>query len=99
MYYVVDDDLHYDLSLRFATFAEALAEIRRLAALPWDDEDAQAPCIDWETCERHYVNYEYDDSKGRAEEVRQMPVATVSAQGVVWNEPVGDDSAWQEPSW
>lgn len=80
MFYVSDDDLHCDLYIRFTQFDEAIAEIRRRVALPWDHEDNQASCIGWETCERQYWTFEYGASE---HEVRKLHVATISAGGVV----------------
>lgn len=99
MYYVIDDDLHYDLHIRFERFDDAVTEIRRRMALPWDDEENQASCIDWETCERQYWIFEYDDSSGTGYEVRKLHVATISAEGAVWVEGFEDGSGWQDSSW
>jgi hypothetical protein len=45
----------------FATFATALAEVRRLVSIPWGEEPNVAPCQSWRTCGRHYEIVEFDE--------------------------------------
>jgi|GEM_PF-804171 len=102
MFYVIEDDLHCDIYIRFDRCDAAVTEIRRRVALPWDDDENQVPCLDWETCERQYWIYECDDSKGSEYEGRRLHMVTISAEGVAWSEGFADGSGWQDvsyPTW
>jgi len=43
--FIIDDESHCEYQRgEYATFAEALAELKRRAAIPWDVEPNRAPC-------------------------------------------------------
>jgi hypothetical protein len=71
----------------FNTLDEALAELRRRSAVPWNEPPNQAPCVNWHACGRSYEIIEYDVSADSWKEVRRIPALDVSAQGVKWAAP------------
>mgnify|MGYP003386577558 CR=1 FL=1 len=88
--YKIDDEFHADLLAGdYASFEAALAEIHRVAALPWDSEPNQAPCINWRNCGRLYQIVEYETSGPYWVEIREVPVMGISHEGVVWKEGFG----------
>jgi hypothetical protein len=87
MIFVIEDDQHCELGASFATEREALAELERLAALPWDAPPNQAPCTGWENCGRRYALVEYDDSGTRWRQTRHTAMLEISAQGIYWLAP------------
>ena len=85
--FVIDDDIHCDLWSTFPTFELALAELRRRAQLPWDQEPNRAPCKQWRTCGRRYVVMELENSQEIPRKVlRRDIVLKVSAGGAEWAE-------------
>jgi hypothetical protein len=81
--FVIEDEFHCEHIGEYPTRAEAVAELRRLAGLPWDDAPNQAPCMSWRTCGRNYELVEYDDS-ATPKSVHRSPALNVSAQGAEW---------------
>lgn len=69
----------------FATREEALAELRRLASIPWDQAPNLAPCTNWRNCGRHYELAEYDTSTEPSTEIRTDLVLEISAAGAKWS--------------
>lgn len=59
--FFIEDEWHSEQSDPFDTAADALAELRRRALMPWDEAPNQAPCLGWETCGREYHVVEYDE--------------------------------------
>ena len=84
--FVIEDENHAEQSGEFATLEEALAELRRRALIPWNDEPNVAPCTSWKTCGRDYEILEYDDHARPWKIVRRVAGFEVSAAGVVWSE-------------
>jgi hypothetical protein len=82
--FVIEDELHAELQGEFATFDEALAELRQRATIPWDREPNVAPCSSWQTCGRSYEIIEYDSSQQPWHVVRRVPVLEVAASGIKW---------------
>lgn len=83
----IDDEFHADLlDGDFPSFEAALAQVRRLAALPWDSEPNQALCINWQDCGRLYQIVEYDTAGPYWTEIKETPVVEISRQGVIWRE-------------
>jgi hypothetical protein len=91
--FVIDDTSHAEAVGEFASLAEAVSELRRLAALPWDETPNVAPCMSWETCGRCYeiVEYEIDGQPWR--ELRRLAAFEVSSKGVVWSMSFESDIA------
>ena len=92
--FIIEDELHAEQ--RDGVFGDrgaALAELRRLAELPWDGEVHRAPCTSWRTCGREYWLVEYDDSFDPWRIVASDLVLMVSAEGVKWCLETGPDPA------
>ena len=89
--FIIEDEFHAEQIAQFASFEEAIAELRRRAKLPWDKGPNMAPCMSWQTCGREYVIIEYDDSQLPWKELRRIPAFKVSAAGVEWVSGFGDD--------
>lgn len=83
--FVVEDEMHSEPFGKFSSYAEALAELKTLATVPWDREPNQCPCVDWKTCSREYEIIEYDNSSETFwPELSRARVLSISAEGVIW---------------
>jgi hypothetical protein len=82
--FLIEDEAHCEPQGTFDSLDAALAELRRRAAIPWDQDPNVAPCTSWRTCGREYVVIEYDDSQMPWRERRRVKVLAVSAAGVKW---------------
>ena len=79
----IEDEIHAEHQGEFASFDEAIAELRRRAKLPWDRPPNVAPCTSWKTCGRNYAVVELDTSE-QPPQIRREYVLEVSAAGVKW---------------
>jgi hypothetical protein len=70
--FVIEDEIHCDWHGQFASFDDAVAELRRRATLPWDQPPNAAPCTSWKTCGRKYVIIEFDDSNPPWKQTRRL---------------------------
>jgi hypothetical protein len=50
--FVIEDEAHADQFGEYISFEDAIAELRRLSATPWDEAPNVAPCTSWRTCGR-----------------------------------------------
>jgi hypothetical protein len=82
--FVIEDELHDEQQGEYGSMAEALAELERLAKLPWDKPPNIAPCTSWRTCGRFYQIIEYDNSVTPWKELDRDIYLEVSAAGVKW---------------
>jgi hypothetical protein len=82
--FLIEDELHCEHVGHYTRLDEAVAELRRLAELPWDEAPNQAPCMSWRTCERRYVLTEYEDRGGDWTVLSRTPALNVSAEGKTW---------------
>ena len=82
--FVIEDEIHAEPGGKYASFDEALAELRRRSGISWDQPPNQAPCTNWRTCGRRYLIIEYEDSGVPWEELRRVYVVDVSSSGVTW---------------
>ncbi len=82
--FVIEDEIHAEQGGEYASFDEALAELRRRAGISWDQPPNQAPCMNWRTCGRGYALIQYDDSRVPWEELLRVHVLEVSSSGVRW---------------
>ena len=86
--FLIEDERHAEpQGGNFQTFDAAMAELRRLAAIPWDQPPNVAPCQGWRTCGRSYEIVEYDESSQSWRELRRIPALRVSAKGIEWLPP------------
>ena len=88
--FVIEDERHAEPQARFASFQQAVAELKRRAKIPWDQDPNRAPCRGWQRCGRTYEVIEYDDSQVPWEELRRVTVLDVSAAGVEWSSGFGE---------
>lgn len=79
--FVIKDEWHTEPIGEYASRDEAVAELRRLAALPWNDAPNKCPCRSWRGCGRRYHLIEYDsDWRSLGDEA----LLDVSAKETVW---------------
>ena len=83
--YCIEDELHAELHSEHAALQDAVAELERLARVPWDVDPNAAPCQSWRTCGRRYSIVEYDASSEPWRLQRRLPALEVSAAGAVWD--------------
>ena len=88
--FVIEDELHAKPQGRFDTFDQAIAELKRRASTPWDQDPNRAPCMSWRTCGRKYQVIEYDDSHSPWKELQRVAVLEVRASGVTWSRSLED---------
>ena len=83
--FVIEDELHAEPQPgEFTTLQDAVDELRRRAAIPWNAEPNQAPCASWETCGRKYEVVEFDASDSPRREIGRTTVLEISADGIHW---------------
>ncbi|AMB45112.1 hypothetical protein Y590_09392 [Methylobacterium sp. AMS5] len=82
--FAIEDELHSETIGQFSSREEAMMELRRLAALPWDAEPNQAPCLGWQTCGRNYELVAYDAEATPWFEVSREPILEISSAGPRW---------------
>ena len=82
--FTIYDEVHSDFGpppREFANVEDAIRELRRRAAAPWNREPNRAPCTSWRKCNRRWVLL------GESEAIRKEPIwVEVSATGVEWAE-------------
>src|SRR4051812_41266344 len=76
--FIIEDEIHAEQHGEYASFDQALAELRRRASMPWDQPPNAAPCMSWRTCGRKYMVIEYDASRQPWKELRREPVLSIS---------------------
>jgi hypothetical protein len=79
--FAIEDEAHAELIGDYANLQDAMAELHRRAAAPWDEAPNLAPCTAWRTCGREYEIVEYD---GSGRELGRTPALKVSAEGAQW---------------
>ena len=82
--WIIEDEMHAERQGEFDTFGDALAELRRRAEIPWDQEPNQAPCQSWRTCVRRYEIIEFDLTESPWRELSRALALEISASGVQW---------------
>ena len=83
--FIIEDEAHAEPSLEFFNREDVVAELKRLADIPWDHEPNRAPCMSWKTCGRDYEVVEYDQSKEPWTILSRTPALEINAKGVVWS--------------
>lgn len=86
--FVIEDEAHAELHGEYASLSEAIAELPRRAAIPWDQPPNVAPCASWRTCGRKYEVVEYDPAETPWRELNRIPTLEISARGVEWSPSV-----------
>ena len=82
--FVIEDEWHAEQVGEFSTREQAINELRRLAAVPWDQTPNHAPCTNCEACGRRYEMIEYDATTVPWRELERTPALEVSTSGVSW---------------
>lgn len=83
--WVIQDEWHCEMQIgRYYSLAEALTELARRAALPWNKEPNRCPCSEWQACGRGYEILKVDASVTPWKLLRRVAVLEVSAKGVRW---------------
>jgi hypothetical protein len=82
----IEDELHAEpMAGDFASFEEALSEVRRLASVPWGEHPNVAPCQSSATCGRHYEIVEYDTStQPYWTEQQRTSIVEIMKDGAKW---------------
>lgn len=83
--FVIEDQLHAEPQGHFASFQEAIDELKRRSGIPWDEAPNCAPCASWSTCGRDYEIIEYDDSQLPWRELRRVAVLNITSSGIKWS--------------
>jgi hypothetical protein len=61
--FVIKDEAHAEPQAGlFETRQQAIAELKRRAEIPWNEEPNRPPCTNWLNCGRRYELVEYDDA-------------------------------------
>ena len=90
---LIEDNRHSELQkLEFADFEAALQELRRRAAIPWNETPNRAPCSNWRKCGREYWLVQFDNDKVPWNRLRGVKVLTVLPHGVSWSR--GYEQEW-----
>ena len=82
--FVIEDERHAEQIGTFSDREEAMAELRRLASVPWDHAPNAAPCTGWARCGRSYELVEYNTAQKPWRELSRNMTLDVSARGVHW---------------
>jgi hypothetical protein len=83
--FVIEDELHADELGQFASFEQAVAEIRRIALVPWGTPPNIVPCAGGMTsCERHYEIREFDSRAKPWKMTQRIDAARIEANGERW---------------
>ncbi len=90
--FIVEDEAHAEQCSEHATLAEAVARLKELAGLPWNEQPNVAPCTSWRTCGRRYEIVQYETSSHPWKELRRAAALEISAQGVVWDTEFADEN-------
>lgn len=81
--FYIDDDDHSEYLSGHETIAEAMAEIRRLAAIPWTEEPNRPPCGN-DVCGRTYEIVQFVDSSMGNWELRRKRIVRIRKNDVKW---------------
>ena len=85
--FYLEDELHCDQWGPYESWAAAMAELRRFAAIAWDSPPNLAPCQSWRKCGRRYLILEYDTTQDPWQQVQRVHFMDVRADGVHWVMP------------
>ncbi len=83
--FIIEDARHAEPQEgEFPTLRAAIAELKRRAALPWNDAPNVPPYASWETCGRTYEIIEYDTTGTLWKEIRRIPFLEITSAGTKW---------------
>jgi hypothetical protein len=83
---LIQDDMHAELQkTEYASFQQAVEELKRRAAIPWNEPPNRCPCLGG-TCGRAYALREFERAEPPPwKSLRKAIVVKVNRAGVVWN--------------
>ena len=82
--FVIEDEWHAERVGEFDSRDAAMAELQRLAGIPWDKAPNVAPCTSWKTCGRHYEVIEFDVQCTPWRVLTRAAVLEIDMDGVRW---------------
>lgn len=83
---IIEDESHAEWQKgEYLSVEEAFQELKRRAAMPWNESPNVCPCTSWKTCDRQYYILEFDDSTEPWTELKKLGCLKVSANGTVWS--------------
>ena len=83
--FVIEDEAHAERQEgQFQTRQQAIVELQRRAAIPWNEKPNRAPCTSWLNCGRRYELVEYDDTALPWKELSRNLILEISAAGARW---------------
>lgn len=82
--FVIEDEWHAEWIGEFNSREEAVAELRRLATVPWDEAPNVCPCTSWRTCGRRYHVIQFETSSEPWRQLSNDAVLEVSAKTTAW---------------
>jgi hypothetical protein len=80
----IEDERHAEIVGDFSRREDAMAELRRLADVPWDQAPNAAPCTNAANCGRSYEIIEYETLENPWRELARSPTLEISASGTRW---------------
>ena len=82
--FVIEDNIHCEGAGHFERFEDAIAELKRRAAIAWDQPPNKAPALRGERASGEYEVYEFDVSHEPWKLLCRVKVLTLSSKGVEW---------------
>jgi hypothetical protein len=90
---VLEDNIHCERQGTYQSFEEAIAELRRRASIPYDENPNKAPCTGWRKCGREYEVIEYETSQIPWRRLKYAVVLRTSPAGPLWSDDF--ESQWE----
>jgi hypothetical protein len=84
--YAIEDEMHAEMQGEYRSADLAIAELKRRAAIPFDQRPNLCPCKSRRNCGRLYSIITYDDSTQPWVETERKEVLRVSNEGAFWLE-------------
>lgn len=82
--FLIEDEAHAELQGEYATFKDAVVELKRRMNIPWNQEPNICPCTSWKTCGRNYEIVEYETDKKPWKEINRTLVLAISQKMKKW---------------
>lgn len=89
----IEDEVHAEWQGDYPSLDLAVAELRRRASIPWDQEPNKCPCTGWKHCERIYVIQKYDLADKSWTPLEEIEALSISSNGTKWLENFGGENA------
>jgi hypothetical protein len=82
--FIIEDERHGEWMGDYGTRDEAIAKLRYLSKVPWNEAPNIAPCASWESWGRRYELVEIDLAAVPSRELHRQAVLNVSSGCVEW---------------